>query len=528
MDRAPTSRTLPRNRPAIERGPLTFCQSGDRVARNVAIRIVGLLCLAAMTGCATYHPYYTTRPGDVAGMENGIPAAFSNCLENVRVQLDANVGSERHDPAIDMRLATQLGISATQQPASAQRELRLVISREWSYDTQFLGGLCRLPCALSLGTIPGYEHSTCTMRAELRMPDGRSLWRQNRSGGYRRYMWTGLLPFQLIGLTSPWDPTYRIEKELSRQLLFEFARSPEALGALDKFWTDRDWANARENDDAPTFERFIRQHPNAPHAPEAAARKEVLEKYSEEWRRTLLDPSIERLSAYCDQNPGSPYLPKARAAIQGMGEGRNIVDLLKDGVIEIEARGMGIQHVSLRVRKLTAYPVTVRVPVGSYLIASRQSAQNMVTTTESKIRLSKNDWQSILLSAACANRPRSIPDSGDTFTVQGSPHQAELARLMPILDRAGVNYATRQAAVWIVTDDASYSDLGVLVSRPAYAAFGGTRTINEPETARAMKICDEAGIDITCKRIWKDRSTIIQGLPDGELKTWLMARSPKL
>ena len=92
---------------------------------------------------------------------------------------------------------------------------------------------------------------------------------------------------------------------------------------------------------------------------------------------------------------------------------------------------------------------------------------------------------------------------------------------MPVLDKAGVSYAVRQAAVWIVTDDADYGDLGILVSRPVLQALGGTRTIREPEAARAMRICEEAGIDITSKAIWGDRQKILAGLEEGDFKTWL-------
>jgi len=50
-----------------------------------------------------------------------------------------------------------------------------------------------------------------------------------------------------------------------------------------------------------------------------------------------------------------------------------------------------------------------------------------------------------------------------------------------------------------VLDNADYSDLGILVSSPF--GFGGSRVIEEIETARAMKIIDDAGIDITRKAI---------------------------
>lgn len=98
---------------------------------------------------------------------------------------------------------------------------------------------------------------------------------------------------------------------------------------------------------------------------------------------------------------------------------------------------------------------------------------------------------------------------------------------MPILEKSNVSFGVEQAAVWIVTDNADYDDLGTLVSRPIYQIFGGTRIINEYEAARAMKICDEAGIDITRKAIWRDREEIIKGLTDKKLKYWLQEKSKK-
>ena len=173
---------------------------------------------------------------------------------------------------------------------------------------------------------------------------------------------------------------------------------------------------------------------------------------------------------------------------------------------------------------LVTYPITVRVPIGSYFISARTSAQNMVSTAESKIRLTTGGWKIVSVPAACANRPRDIPGGKDSFRVQRSPHQAELARLMPVLDKARVPYEVRQAAVWIVTDNANYRDLGVLVRRTSYQMFGGERQIKQQETARAMKLCEEAGINITRKRIWRDRNTVLQGLPDNELKKWLKSK----
>jgi hypothetical protein len=92
---------------------------------------------------------------------------------------------------------------------------------------------------------------------------------------------------------------------------------------------------------------------------------------------------------------------------------------------------------------------------------------------------------------------------------------------MSSIKNVNANFGTRQAAVWIVTDDVSFKELGVLVTQFETPPYGSDRLIKAPEAARAMKMCADAGIDITAKRIWRDRAEIIKGLPAGTLKTWI-------
>ncbi len=228
----------------------------------------------------------------------------------------------------------------------------------------------------------------------------------------------------------------------------------------------------------------------------------------------------EAWTTFLSEFPGHQREADARAALQDL-EGRNIVDLLSEKKIEIETSGSGIQNIRLKVRRLVPHPITVTIPVGTYFVSQSPSSQNMVTTAEKKLTLRNDDWLSTSPPAACANRSRDIPGDDDSFTVRRSAHQEELARLMPVLEKARASYAVRQAAVWIVTDNADYGDLGILISRPAFQPFGGTRQIREPETAQAMRICEEAGMDITGKAIWGDREKILAGLEEGDLKTWL-------
>lgn len=223
---------------------------------------------------------------------------------------------------------------------------------------------------------------------------------------------------------------------------------------------------------------------------------------------------------------------KARDRVVNLGHGteqltvpedlelRDIIDLVEENQIEVETYGSGIQKVDLRVRRLASHPVGLRVPVGTFFVSDGQFSQDMITTRESKLALTVDCWVALSVDSACANRWRGIPEKWNTFTIQRSPHHDELAKLMPALDLAYANWTTRQAAVWIVTDDATYSHLGILVRQPVSSAHAETRAIQEAEAAAAMKICDEAGIDITRKRIWGDRIDILKGLKGDDLRRW--------
>ena len=96
-----------------------------------------------------------------------------------------------------------------------------------------------------------------------------------------------------------------------------------------------------------------------------------------------------------------------------------------------------------------------------------------------------------------------------------------------------------QAAIWIVAGDASYEHLGVLRRNAAgdgvyehlsaldQNTVGGEntavnpRSIDETDTALAMRLVDEAGINIKEKAIWRDRELIGRGVSNPELRGWM-------
>ena len=299
------------------------------------------------------------------------------------------------------------------------------------------------------------------------------------------------------------------------QLHGEGKHAAEAQNNIDSLhWQEASTANTIRS-----YRSYAATHPQGRFAHQAETKASALRIDQAAYDAALRAGTEASLRAFLTDYPGHKKESEAQQAIKDITEGRDIVDLLKEKKIELKTEGSGIQSVSVSMRRLVPYALTARIPVGTYFVAANPSSQNMVTTAETRIRLDTDDWQNVSPDAACANRPRDIPGSDDRFTVQRSPHQAELAKLIPVLDRARVDTETRQAAVWIVTDNADYDDLGILVA--SQFGFGGSRVINEPETARAMRICDEAGINITRKRIWNDKQIILRGLTDDELKKWL-------
>jgi hypothetical protein len=96
--------------------------------------------------------------------------------------------------------------------------------------------------------------------------------------------------------------------------------------------------------------------------------------------------------------------------------------------------------------------------------------------------------------------------------------------VLPVLAKTKAPYPVTQAAVWMITDDPTYSELGILVSGNILGSAAGSssRIITESEAARAMMTIEPAGADLTKRRIWPDRYRVCKliGTADAELTAW--------
>jgi hypothetical protein len=294
----------------------------------------------------------------------------------------------------------------------------------------------------------------------------------------------------------------------------------EAKNAIEEI----DWSEAKASNTFKSLQGYRDRYPTGAHQTEAAAGQTALLADDTPYAQALKTGGVAAINQFLTDYPGHAREADARAALQ-YAEPRDIMDLIQEAKIEVKIKGVGIESINLKARNKAPHPVSVRVPPGTYFASINDGVQNMVATGETVFEIEVGIEVEISIDVACANAPRAVPTEEDGFVILRSPAQKDLLKLMPALAAAGEAYEVRQAAVWIITDDANYDDLGELVSG-GFGGFGGSRAINEYEAARAMQIIQGAGIGIRNHSVWADRRQILNGLEDGELKTWL-ANPPK-
>jgi hypothetical protein len=209
-----------------------------------------------------------------------------------------------------------------------------------------------------------------------------------------------------------------------------------------------------------------------------------------------------------------------------------IVELIDAGLISVEPRGAGIDVLEIIIEKLVEEFLSVDIPLGTFFISNTESTQNMVVIRQKTVLITVEAEIEVSLDVACANIHRGVPNQDDTFVIEATPEQADLLLLLNTFQVDEDTpyqweyhtYDVQQAAIWIVTDDATYADLGILVRSSSIGGFQ-VRAITEEEAGRAMRLVDQAGVDITQRAIWHDRALIIAGIEDDpELVTWLQER----
>jgi hypothetical protein len=199
---------------------------------------------------------------------------------------------------------------------------------------------------------------------------------------------------------------------------------------------------------------------------------------------------------------------------------RNMFDLVDGGLLAISATGSNIREVSLSVLNLSNERLRFHVPAGAFFASTDPAAQSMIATGGAQeFDLMPHQAITVSVQAACANLPLHIPNWQTDFTISRTPPRPELARVAAHLGNE--SYDVRQATIWIISDNADYGDLGILVTGASYGNAGGVRVIDPEDAVRAMQIVNAAGVDIRDRRIWRNRAMLLEATTDGDPRRWL-------
>jgi hypothetical protein len=194
-----------------------------------------------------------------------------------------------------------------------------------------------------------------------------------------------------------------------------------------------------------------------------------------------------------------------------------LVDLVAQGKVTFKITSGAINELGLDIQNDTGQPLQVDIPAGTYFVNKDPASQNMVVRHPAKASLEAGGHVEIQLEAACANLHLTEPTSENTFTLRRAPESPDLTRIIQQINIVQVDFPVEQAAVWIVTDNATFDELGMLVEGSRF----GSSIITETQAVRAMQMVDQAGIPIRTRLIWGDRSQLIGKVTGSDLTAWL-------
>jgi HEAT repeat protein len=192
-----------------------------------------------------------------------------------------------------------------------------------------------------------------------------------------------------------------------------------------------------------------------------------------------------------------------------------IAALVRSRAIVVQGDGIDISELRVHIRNQATEALVVLIPAGTLFVARDPKTQNMVVSRLATVLVAPGATANATLKVASANRTRSIPREGDLFDLVLAGPSQELARLMLSPQLGQLESLQVQAAVWIVTDNATYSELGILRNSQSMAS-----AIGAFNATAGLRACQRAGIDIASRRIWDDRGALIAELEDDEQRVY--------
>ncbi len=139
----------------------------------------------------------------------------------------------------------------------------------------------------------------------------------------------------------------------------------------------------------------------------------------------------------------------------------NLSVLVDLGYLSVSAACGDIRYGTIEITNISDKKLLIELVPGTYMAAAGNSYQNMLITEFFQAGLEPGEKRLYTLYTCCMNLHRAMPKDGDTFRIALST-EPELQALAAYFQENHIEYPVRQAATWIITDKASFSDCCIL------------------------------------------------------------------
>ena len=296
----------------------------------------------------------------------------------------------------------------------------------------------------------------------------------------------------------------RAQKEGTREAFSDYARKwPEganiaiAKDRLQEFDVRAEYRKAAALDTITALEAFVLSHPGAPDAGQARERAEALKRDDAPFVTAHKKGSTEALEQFLRDYPGHVRTAFARRALLDL-KGVDIFRLVDEKRVSTAIKGGGLTRAQVTLINNGDSAVSVMIPSAIMFVSRNPEIQNMVTTSATLVALKPNETKSLSVPVASANLPRRAPGSSSELFLEQVADQPALKRIVWHMQAVELPFEVRQAAVWIVTDDATYQGLSRLdTMRPGYAMH-------------ALRLLEESGIKLGRFSIWHGGARLLR------------------
>lgn len=167
----------------------------------------------------------------------------------------------------------------------------------------------------------------------------------------------------------------------------------------------------------------------------------------------------------------------------------SLIDAIEIGKISVDGIGQSIQSSTLSITNKTDETLEITILPGTFLYTASDSVQNMLIIQKQILTLEGGRQCTQTVSTACMNIYRNIPDESNTFAVRQLDSEASLVKLLELTAKEKSPYPVIQAAVWILTDSASFEATGILVN-----TLGNGRVISRESYDKGVELAAQARV----------------------------------